>query len=283
MPLVTGGAAWCWPRRDAARTAAALAALIRRARRHRRAGHPVAPGSCWREAGADGAPASALIAGGEALPLAAGAGAAPARRTRCGQPATARPRPRVWSTAVAADPADAGADAASAGRSPTPGCTCSTRGCARCRSACPASSASAGPAWPAATCGRPELTAERFVPDPFGARRARGCTAPATWCGWRADGTLEFLGRADDQVKVRGFRIELGEIEAALAAPPGVARRVVVGPRGRARRPAAGRLRGARRGGGRGAPAEELRGACARAAARVHGARAARRARPRFR
>ena len=72
--------------------------------------------------------------------------------------------------------------------------------------------------------GRPELTAERFVPDPFAGGRARGSTAPATWSAGCRTATLEFLGRLDHQVKVRGFRIELGEIEAALAAHPGGAR-----------------------------------------------------------
>ena len=84
--------------------------------------------------------------------------------------------------------------------------------------------------------GRPGLTAERFVPDPFGARRARGSTAPATWRAGAPTATLEFLGRLDHQVKIRGFRIELGEIEAALRAPPGVREAVVRGARGRGRR-----------------------------------------------
>ena len=64
--------------------------------------------------------------------------------------------------------------------------------------------------------------------------RRRGCTAPVTWRGaWRT-ATLEFLGRADDQVKVRGFRIELGEIESVLLEHPAV-REAVVLARGRAR------------------------------------------------
>jgi amino acid adenylation domain-containing protein len=72
---------------------------------------------------------------------------------------------------------------------------------------------------------RPELTAERFVPEPgrTGARLYR----TGDLVRFLPDGALEFLGRIDHQVKVRGFRIELGEIESALAAHPGV-REVVV-------------------------------------------------------
>ncbi|NEE34928.1 amino acid adenylation domain-containing protein, partial [Streptomyces sp. SID7982] len=68
--------------------------------------------------------------------------------------------------------------------------------------------------------GRASLTAGRFVADPFthGARLYRTGDRART----RPDGSLEFLGRADDQVKVRGFRVELGEMEGALAALPGV-------------------------------------------------------------
>ena len=71
---------------------------------------------------------------------------------------------------------------------------------------------------------RPGQTAERFVPDPFTAAGAPACIAPVTWGGYLTDGTIEFLGRIDDQVKMRGFRIELGEIEARLSGAPGGAR-----------------------------------------------------------
>jgi acyl carrier protein len=85
---------------------------------------------------------------------------------------------------------------------------------------------------------QPELTSERFVPDPFGARHAgpsgaQPGTGPRLYrtgdlARYLADGRIEYVGRQDQQVKIRGYRIELGEVEAALGQHPGVEEAVVV-------------------------------------------------------
>jgi len=84
-----------------------------------------------------------------------------------------------------------------------------------------------GPAVPRGYLGRPALTAERLVPDPFGPPGAR-LYRTGDRARWRPGGWLEFVGRMDAQLKIRGFRVEPGEIEAALLRHPGVREAVVV-------------------------------------------------------
>src|SRR6185312_4548222 len=75
---------------------------------------------------------------------------------------------------------------------------------------------------------RPELTAERFLPDPFSADPKARMYKTGDLGKWRADGALEYLGRNDEQVKIRGFRIELGEIEAQLVCHGEIREAVVI-------------------------------------------------------
>ena len=164
---------------------------------------------------------------------------------------------------------DAGASVPLAARLPTRASTSWTSTASRCRSAWPGELYIGGAGVARGYLNRPELTAERFVADPFCERAAaRACTRPATWGAGCADGNIEFLGRNDFQVKIRGFRIELGEIEAQLAQAPGVREAVVLAREDSAGRQAPGGLCGGRR----------ARRACGaarapeREPARVHGA-----------
>ncbi|RLA06011.1 MAG: hypothetical protein DRQ54_07205, partial [Gammaproteobacteria bacterium] len=76
--------------------------------------------------------------------------------------------------------------------------------------------------------GQPELTDERFIPDPFSQRPDARLYRTGDLARWKPDGTIEFLGRLDHQVKIRGYRIELGEIESRLSAIAGIREAVVI-------------------------------------------------------
>ncbi len=77
---------------------------------------------------------------------------------------------------------------------------------------------------------RPELTAERFIDDPFGSTPGARLYRSGDRARWLPDGELEFVGRFDHQVKIRGFRVELGELETVLRGHPGVRDAVVLAP-----------------------------------------------------
>jgi amino acid adenylation domain-containing protein len=85
-----------------------------------------------------------------------------------------------------------------------------------------------GPCLAVGYAGQPALTAASFLPDPYADAPGARMYATGDRARFGADGTMEFLGRVDSQVKVRGYRIELGEIEAALLRHPGIAAAVVL-------------------------------------------------------
>ncbi|MTH94609.1 hypothetical protein E1297_00950, partial [Roseibium sp. RKSG952] len=80
--------------------------------------------------------------------------------------------------------------------------------------------------------GRSGLTSERFVADPFSGVSGSRLYRTGDLARWRADGTLEYLGRMDGQIKIRGMRVELGEIEAALSGLEGIGQAAVTARKG---------------------------------------------------
>lgn len=84
-----------------------------------------------------------------------------------------------------------------------------------------------GPGMARGYLGRPDLTAERFLPNPFAREPGARLFRTGDLGRWLPEGVIEFLGRIDDQVKIRGIRVELGEIEAALYQEPSVSQAVV--------------------------------------------------------
>jgi amino acid adenylation domain-containing protein len=235
LPLTAGARVVVAGREDAA-DGTRLAALL--------AGHGAtamqATPATWRlllEGGWQAPPGFKVLCGGEALPgeLAARLGAHGAEVWNLYGPTETT----IWSAVEPVDPARAAERAVVSLGRPIANTTIhiAGRGLEPVPAGVPGELLIGGAGLARGYLGRPDLTAERFVPDPLGGRGER-LYRTGDLARRLPDGRLEFLGRLDHQVKVRGYRIELGEIEAALAEHPAVRHAVVVdrpGPAGERR------------------------------------------------
>ncbi|MFT3761944.1 MAG: amino acid adenylation domain-containing protein [Pseudoxanthomonas sp.] len=192
----------------------------------------------WRlllEAGWDGVPSFKALCGGEPLPP----DLAQAMLSRCGEVWNlyGPTETTVWSTATRVQAGEGGLPDVHIGRpiANTQVWILDEHG-QPCPRGVPGEICIGGEGVTLGYLGRPELTAERFLPDGFAdAAKGFGTGIPAPTLyrtgdrgRWRADGNLEHMGRLDFQVKVRGYRIELGEIESQLLTHPGIARAVAM-------------------------------------------------------
>ncbi|HET7463026.1 MAG TPA: amino acid adenylation domain-containing protein, partial [Longimicrobium sp.] len=227
LPLLHGARTIVLPRERAADPAALAEAL----RAHAPTVMQATPAT-WRmllDAGWEGAPGLRALCGGEALPAAL----ATALRGRVGAlwNVYGPTETTIWSTAHAV-PGDA--PGAAGGQVPVGRPLANTRVYLLDPAGEPVPVGVAGELCIGGAgvvrgyLGRPEQTAERFVADPFAAGPGARMYRTGDRARWLADGTIEFLGRTDFQVKVRGFRIEPGEIEARLREHPGVRDAVVL-------------------------------------------------------
>ena len=214
LPLVTGGRVFIAPK-EAAVDGAQLMALVESTG----ATHVQATPTTWRlflEAGWRGDGRLTVLCGGEAIPVSLVEAVAPHCRTFWNMYGPTETT--IWS---AARPLQAGEPVVIGGPILNTALYVLSPGLEPQPIGVPGELCIGGTGLARGYRGKPELTADRFVANPFGGAGDR-IYRTGDRVRWRADGTLEFLGRMDNQIKLRGFRIELGEIESALGRLAGI-------------------------------------------------------------
>ena len=222
LPLIVGGRIEL--SREAASDVKQLAGRIERCRPTMMQATP----STWQmllESGWEGTPGH-----GGALRRRGASAASRGQAPRCARPpcgtCTGLPRRRYGPPCSASKPPTMKSPLV--GRSPTPPSTSLISNFSRCRSAYPGELFIGGDGLAAGYRNRPDLTAERFIANPFSSDPGARIYRTGDLARYREDGRVVHLGRLDFQVKVRGYRIELGEIEAALSAHATLAQAVVM-------------------------------------------------------